>query len=459
MKAKLAGSMGASTRSHGLAVGEDSIQGDVAQPLTVVSARRGDEPLIQQFLLQAGWPVNSTDYLAQLEQPGYETSQRLLLKRGEEIVGHLRTSYRPSWIDGQRLLLSQFHELGVDFRVGEHGVCALFDVAQATSRAEGSWGIITAFPRHIPSPTRGFIDHASGTWRQVRPAALLAHLGEHHSDERERRRLLSEEPADTISVRVWRQVEQSPVRRLYDQTRQGVWGVRERDDEYWRWLTARRGFDRIYLAIHGDPDTGFHDPEERVVGYAVVRGADVIEWVIRSRSAGEALMRRVAREALEHDVVTVRWSPPLAPAEVAAQYEQFVDTCGVPVAAPFRWRIKVFHPLRLLDRLRPVFAQRARDAGLKAGTELGFDVDGHRFQLTIGARSIRLGKGKLGRSYLSMSGPDLVRLALGTASGEALCADGPVRASTQLASRCASALFPAMRWWLSSWDEMPSREL
>ena len=170
-------------------------------------------------------------------------------------------------------------------------------------------------------------------------------------------------------------------------------------------------------------------------------------------------MRRIAREALEHDLVSVRWSPPLAPAQVAADFEESARACGVAVAAPFRWRIKIFHPLRLLDRLRPTLACRAREAGLKPGTELGFDVDGHRFQLAVGSRSVRLGKGKLGRSHLAMSVPDLLKMALGAASGESLCEAGEIRASTQLACRCAGALFPSVRWWLSSWDEMPSREL
>ena len=53
-------------------------------------ATAGDHPLIHQFLLGATQKPSAAEFQAQVDDPTYEPSDRLLIKAGRQIVAHLR---------------------------------------------------------------------------------------------------------------------------------------------------------------------------------------------------------------------------------------------------------------------------------------------------------------------------------------------------------------------------------
>ena len=83
----------------GRRIGERAALADRA--LVVQRARVGEERLAHQFLVEAGYPVTTSEHLAQRERPGYQIRERLLLRSGARILAHLRCHTRPTRLAGQ----------------------------------------------------------------------------------------------------------------------------------------------------------------------------------------------------------------------------------------------------------------------------------------------------------------------------------------------------------------------
>ena len=64
---------------------------------------------------------------------------------------------------------------------------------------------------------------------------------------------------------------------------------------------------------------------------------------------------------------------------------------------------KAFDPVDLLERVRPVLSQQARNSNLNAGDELGIQVGDKKVLISINQRSVKISTGKLGRSYITCS--------------------------------------------------------
>src|SRR3954464_2776217 len=63
----------------------------VAPPrLRLATARTGDHPSIHAFLVSVFHGPTSGEFQAQLDEPGYEPADRLIVKEGDEIAAHLR---------------------------------------------------------------------------------------------------------------------------------------------------------------------------------------------------------------------------------------------------------------------------------------------------------------------------------------------------------------------------------
>src|SRR5262245_10974938 len=58
--------------------------------LRLAAARTGDHPLIHELLVSVFHGPSLGEFHAQLDEPGYEPIDRLIVKDGEEIAAHLR---------------------------------------------------------------------------------------------------------------------------------------------------------------------------------------------------------------------------------------------------------------------------------------------------------------------------------------------------------------------------------
>jgi hypothetical protein len=62
----------------------------------------------------------------------------------------------------------------------------------------------------------------------------------------------------------------------------------------------------------------------------------------------------------------------------------------------------------------------------------------------------------VGRSYLTLSDVELARLLLGQSDPLEAAAAGRLQASTQIAQKLATQMFPRMPLWCPMWDDLPS---
>ena len=435
-------------------IGEGAALSDRA--LVVQRARLGEERLAHQFLVEAGYCVTPSEHLAQLERPGYQVRERLLLRSGTRILAHLRCPSRPTRLAGDSWNLLELTEWAVQPGIPVDLGAVLWETAQVEARGTNSLGILTWCSLPPTESEVNWVRVRQSPWYELAPADFLAYLDQGRQSRRVSP-LGSFKGHAPLHIRLWRHVEQGALRRLYRTFATG-WGVRERSEEYWRWLISRRGFDRIYVAVEGTDAPGFDDPQEAIVGYAVVRGSCVIEWVAGQARVFRRLLHRMAQDALERDIVTIRIAPPWGLPQAVERCRQFLSAAGHTISPPLTWHAKFFHPLRLIDRLRPVLAERARRAESHLVSELGFEVQDHRFQIVLDGNQAHLMRNRLGRSHLRLDPPALLQLLLGSRAVEDLMDDGQVSASTKLAEYGARVLFPPIDWAISPWDTAPARE-
>ncbi len=436
----------------GRRIGEGTALSDRA--LVVQRARAGEERLAHQFLVEAGYPVSASEHLAQRERPGYQICERLLLRSGARILAHLRCPRRPTRLAGESWDLLELTEWAVHPAIPIDLGGVLWETAQVEARGTKELGIVTSCPLPSSESEANWVRVRQPPWHELSPADFLAHLDQRRQNHRITP-LTGSQANTPLGIRVWRHVEQAALRRLYRKHATG-WGARERSEEYWRWLISRRSFDRIYVAVEGTGATGFDDPEEAIVGYAVVRGIWVIEWAAGRAPVFRRLLKRIAQDAMERDVVAIRVAPPWGPPQAVDRCRQLLAAAGRVISPPLTWHAKFFHPLRLIDRLRPVLAERALNAESFPVSELGFDVQGHRFQIVLDGDRTLLVRDRLGRSHLRLDLPTLLQLLLGSHSVDELVADGRISASTKLAEQGARVLFPPLEWQISPWDTAPA---
>src|SRR5690606_7105088 len=80
-------------------------------PTTVTHAEEGDQFAILQLMRHGRFPGSENDLHSQQERPGYHPRQRLLCRRGKELVGHIHCIPRDGWIGGETTRLIQASQL------------------------------------------------------------------------------------------------------------------------------------------------------------------------------------------------------------------------------------------------------------------------------------------------------------------------------------------------------------
>lgn len=431
------------------------------QPL-ITPATASDHVAIHRFLLSVFQSPTAAEFHAQLEHPQYEPTDRLLVRRGEQIVSHLRMQHRqlrfgPLWIPA--CYVSEVATLP-EYR-GRGCASALLEDAQRRMQQQGARiGMLrTSTPDFYQR--RGWVACFRPSFVAADAREILSRLC--HARAESRPDLLASEEAPAVpelSIRLWRHIEQGALMRLYDQHLQRAYGAWQRSPDEWRWLISRRGYDRIYVAIEGRDRQELDDECPAIVGYATMRERRIVELMTGDQRLDVAahLLQRACGDVIEHSEHRVRLdTPPDHPLLrmlnlPAPQRLSEADTGDVCM-------VRVFKPLALLAQLCPLLLDRARVAGLSLPCELGLLLDDQKYQLALTRRSVRVVPGKVGRSYLRCSLGDLVRLMLGhvdlrEAAENGSRESGPYGFSTSLAQELAQALFPRLPVWLPPWDDL-----
>jgi len=421
----------------------------------LVHARIGDHAYIHQLLLAIFHGPSASEFHARHDEPDYDPTDRLLIKRDERILAHVHLMRRVMYFNALRIPVGLVTDLAVlpEYR-GQGYAARLLAAAERQMIEDGAAvGLLrTTQPGFFRG--QGWTVCGRHCYSSAGTRAILAQLDAMRASE-EKVLLRCERP---LSIRLWRHVEQDALMHLFKRGLANVSGVFRRSDDRWRWLISRRAYDRIYVAIDGPNDFALGEADSRIVGYAVVRGDRVVEIVASKEHprAVSALLARVCGDAIERDDHVIRLdAPPLDP------LHPLVRSAGGRHCHRERDRgevfmMKLFDPIRMLASLCPVLHARAKAGALPCPFELGMWIGRDKYCLVFSRRKARLVPGKLGRSHLAIGQDELTQLLFGHLDPQDAAAADRIEISTQVAFDAAQRLFPRRPLWHPPWDDLPA---
>ncbi len=402
----------------------------------IVSGNTGDHPLIVTLLTQVALASRMEDFQSRNDAPSYLPADRLLVKRNEQLIGHVHLSRAIGWFQGIRLplirlndfaMLPEYHRQTTD---GTQYAATLLQEAESTAAREGALLAL----QHTDQPEwfqkQGWSLYLAQGHTRANTRAILSHLDAQQSLRRRR----ADSHSSTIEVRSWRHVELDCLCPIYQQSVTGQWGALHRSAETWQWLAGRKAHDQILLAIdrseeavdlrsHDHPQRPVADatsmegpngndanenredglvPEpdsqmtsictpQEAIGYAVLRDSCIVEmFTLPGYSfASTAMITRACHDAIDRDHHFVELHTPA----IDPMHDLLVTAGGRwqrDRTADGAWIFKLLSPARWLERLYPVLQQRAHEGGLARPLKITFDVDAQLYQFTLTRRSVRL---------------------------------------------------------------------
>jgi predicted N-acetyltransferase YhbS len=426
----------------------------------VVPATPGDQPAIYQFLVSIFHRPSLAEFQAQLEDPTYEPSYRLLIKSGRTVIAHLRLMHReiqfgpvvvPVGIISDLATLPEYRRQGC--------ATALLAAAREALVHEGAvLGLLcTDQPRFYAR--RGWVVSGRHCYATAGPREILSCLRMHEAEHSRKAEFRFAPPSRRVyNIRLWRQVEMAALIRLYHENMQAAYGALLRTEAYWQWLVRRGGNERIYVAINGPDRFELDESLAPIVGYAATREGRIVEMMCSGDhpEASVQLLARACGDAIERDFHRVRVDAPpgdplhaLLLAAGGNHFHHEADQGMVFMVHPFK-------PRRFLKLLSHSLAERAKHAGVRRPCQLGILLQDEKYRLVISRHNVTLLQGTLGRSYIRCSHYDIAQLLLGHLDLREGIAVGRISVSTRVAQDTAEALFPRLPLWRPPWDDLPA---
>ncbi len=414
--------------------------------------------MIHQFLVSVFHKPSPAEFQAQLEEPSYETADRLLIKNGSQIIAHLRLLNREMRFGGLVLPVGIIADVATLPEYRGHGCAtALLSAARKSLLRDGAaLGMLaTDQPRFYVR--RGWVVSGRHCYSAAAPREILSHLKQQETDSHsEQETVLKPHTLTRYNIRLWRQVELAALMRLYEENTQHSFGSLVRSDAYWRWLVGRKGNERIYVAINGPDKMELDGSLAPIVGYAATREGRIVEIMSASDhpQAAVQLLSRACGDAIEKDFLRMRLdAPPAQPlhqvvAHAGGTFSHHEADQGMVYMA------NIFKPHRFLKLIHHDLGQRAKEAGLPRPCQLGLLVNGEKYRLSVSRRSAELVPGTLGRSYLKCSLYELNQLLLGHLDVREAIESGRLGVSTRVALEMADALFPRVPFCRPPWDDL-----
>jgi predicted acetyltransferase len=428
----------------------------------VVAATPADQPAIHQFLISVFHQPSSVEFQAQLEEPTYEPADRLLVKSGSRIIAHLRMLHREMHFGKIVLPVGLVADVATqpEYR-GQGCATALLEAARQTLIHEGAvLGLLrTDVPRFYAR--RGWVVCGRHSYATAGPREILSCLHVRQADQSSASRCVLQPPRrKPYNIRLWRQVEQAALTRLYRENTQDVYGALTRTDAYWQWLVRRAGHERVYIAIDGADRLELDESLSPIVGYAAAREGRILEMMC-SREHPEAsiqLLARVCGDSIERDCLRVRMDAPPDDPLFAIFLAAGGEQCRHEVDKGLVFMAHLLKPRRFLKAISQYLIERMLAAGLPRPCQLGLLINDEKYRLVISRHNVQFIPGTLGRSYLRCSRYDLAQLLLGHVDVPQAIAAGRLSVSTHLAQDMVAALLPRLPLWRPPWDELPAIE-
>ncbi len=425
--------------------------------VTVTTGRAGDHPAIFRFLQNIFRLPTSTDYAAQLEDPQYEPRDRVVAKLGNQIIGHARVQMRDIQFGDIQIPVGFLCEMGTAPEFRKQGIgSALLDQAEQLMREQGAVLGILRTPAVSFYQQHGWGVGGQHNYSVTSPRNILSLLRRMDLEREPRTTNPLDQPQVSLNVRIWRHVEQEALMRLYKQNLHGRFGAIVRTDATWRWLLNRHSFEQVYVAIDGPKKLTIESGFDSIVGYAIVKDGRILELMTDNSRPDivPELLERICSDVIERKDVPVRLDAPDGDPLHELMRGAGGEFLKRTVAGGEVILSKVFNPLTLLKQVRHLLNDRAKAANVKLPTSLGLVLDGKAYTLTLTPRSAKVTRGKVGKSFITMSKSVFSQLLLGVYSAENAIQARELQASTKVAEQLAATLFQQLPGHLPPLDDL-----
>ncbi len=417
--------------------------------LPIVPAEGSDHVGVYCFLNSVFDGPCQAEFRASVEEPNYLPSDRLIARDGRRIVGHAQILRRSMRLGTIPVPVAQIDWLATAPKLQGQGLGTR--LLRTAGRSMADSGALVGWV--CTRSSRLF--HRLG-WADCGPPTPSC------ADAHRVLRALIEQGFRLPSrrakfhIRPWLLWEVGSLARLYRERIEGLFGAFERSEAYWQWLVERHGFEQLYVAIDGPDLIDMDERKAPVVGYAAIKGMQIVELVAAPAKASVAptLLARVCHDAIEAGRRNVLLhAPETEPLrEVFHQARgpcaEFGPDTGETLMAC------VPRPLALMRLLASVLAQRAVAAGLPPEFKLTFQVGGKRYRLSFAAGRCTVATRKPAENAVRMNVPDFVRMLLGRLDWDAALAEHRIGPSTSEVELFARALFPHVPFWKPPLDEL-----
>jgi GNAT superfamily N-acetyltransferase len=421
----------------------------------VEHATARDHSVIQRLLTSVLHAPSQAEFQAELDQPLYDPSDRLVVKEGSRIVSHVFASSRMMDFDSLRIPVGVVDQLvTLPEHRGQGNGSALLEAAEEQLAEDGAVLAVTWTDRIDFFRSRGWTLCGRHCYSEVSPRDLLAEL-EIRKEQVPKR--FGHKPPET-NVRLWWHYERPALLRLHKERFAPRVGAFHRNDERWQWLISRRAFDRIFVAIDGPLGEVTDDASDRIVGYAIVNGDRVVELVTAPDhpEALPHLLRRICGDAIERDDYELRFDAPSddpVHEVIKAAGGRFTCCQAERGVAPI---VKLLDPQRFVTQLCPALHERAKAADLPRPFEVGLQLGAEPYRLTFSRRSVKLVPGTPGPDRLDLQLGAAAQMLLGHASATDLATAGRIGVTSLKALELARTLVPRRPLWLPPWDDLPA---
>lgn len=354
---------------------------DAANRILVGNA--GDHARVLALLGQHYQQPLSDDFQSRLDDPSYEPTDRMLVVRHRELIGHIQLSRQAAWFDSERIPITTVRDAVILPEMNPHELIQpLLETAEATALSEGAILAIARAEQTEPFAARGWSLSRAQGFTRANTRSLLSHITAQLSNRKQRH--------SSIEIRTWRHFELEQIQPVYEQVATGMWGTLHRSDDAWRWLVGRKSHDQILIAVKHNTDAA-DSARQQVVGYAVVRDSCIVEMITLPgfASVRPLLVARACRDAIDRDHHFVSLHTP----PTDSMHELLVTAGGNWLAHNPHvglWMQKLLSQEKWIERLYPVLYRRAREAGIPRPLEVGFAVDDERYRFVFTRRSVRL---------------------------------------------------------------------
>lgn len=463
--------------------------------LQIAPALYADHQAIHQLLLQVLHRPLAKEFQSQLDQPGYDPGQRLLVKQDGYLVAHLRIVPRRLHFGGLILPAAYVTDLATVPEFCDRR-CASMLLALAEHRIQRMGGLFGYLRTRNPAyyESQDWVELGASPHWTASPQAVLVQLRQRTPAGKPlirplrgfgRTRLASgrrrEKPGNlagrevaipmlpqprrgALHLHEYRYYEQDGLERLYAAHCRHAYGATLRNTHDWQWLIARRAFDRLYVALDGSPKMELEQIAGAVVGYAVAARSRLFELHADPRrpDAAEALLARFCADAIEQNRYQVRLDAPPdslygsffpTVSEDLAQLPRRTDSgrCEEPVLM-----VRALSIPLLVGRLHDLFLQRLNQAGRRLPFELGFCLDGQNHVLRVTETASQLDGDSRTRRCLTCNPADFLRLLLGVLDVAEAAANGRLAANSQSTLAAAQTLLPKTPLWFPPLDDLAS---